>query len=292
MGESPISILRDNDGTADNARWAPTRDGCSLYVTESGTDSSPVVLFVHGNGASHLCWSYQFGDTTLRCRYRMVAYDQRGMGRSDKPDADYTNPDVWADDLRSVIDDLDAARVILVAWSYGGFVVCDYLRQYGQGKIAGLALVAAPTRVGVPSADDMFAADFLRLVPDFTADDFNTAVPGVARVIESFSAQGLRYEDYCAAIGAALAQSGSMRKTMLTERVVDNDDVLRELTIPVAIFQGERDAVVTPKTAEIHTELIPHAQLFQYPSSGHAVQWDEAEQFATDLRGFISTCDQ
>ena len=67
--------------------------------------------------------------STLRDEFRLVAVDLRGHGMSDAPPEaeQYTNSELWADDLAAVIEQLGLERPVLVGWSYGAFVICDYL---------------------------------------------------------------------------------------------------------------------------------------------------------------------
>ena len=64
----------------------------------------------------------------------LVAYDLRGHGMSEAPlEAEhYTDGALWADDVAAIIDQLRLDRPVLVGWSYGSFVICDYVRAHGQ----------------------------------------------------------------------------------------------------------------------------------------------------------------
>ena len=68
-----------------------------------------------------------------------MAYDLRGHGMSEAPlgPEHYTNGELWADDV-AIIDQLGLERPVLVGWSYGGFIICDYLRAHGQDRIAAI----------------------------------------------------------------------------------------------------------------------------------------------------------
>ena len=62
--------------------------------------------------------------------FRIVTFDLRGHGLSEKPlgPEHYASGKLWADDLAAVIEQIGLERPTLVAWSYGGYVVADYLR--------------------------------------------------------------------------------------------------------------------------------------------------------------------
>ena len=72
-----------------------------------------------------------------------MAYDLRGHGMSEAPlePEHYTDGTLWADDVAAIVDQLRLDRPVLVGWSYGAFVICDYVRVYGQDRIAAIKFV-------------------------------------------------------------------------------------------------------------------------------------------------------
>src|SRR5262245_39343409 len=99
-----------------------------LHASEWGNSAGPAVVLIHGWSQSELCWSGQVA-SQLAATCRIVTFDLRGHGRSAKPSADgdaYADGRLWADDLAGLIDQAQLTRPVLVAWSYGGFVVGDY----------------------------------------------------------------------------------------------------------------------------------------------------------------------
>ena len=118
--------------------------GVRLHVREWGKNSAPAILLIHGWSQNHLCWQKQY-ESELAEEFRLVAFDLRGHGMSDAPLAqeNYTEPQLWADDIAAIIKQLGLDRPVLVGWSYAGFIVCDYIRAYGQNAIAGINFVGA-----------------------------------------------------------------------------------------------------------------------------------------------------
>ena len=100
-----------------------------------GQGDGPPILFIHGLSQSHLCWAKQY-ESALAEEFRLVAYDLRGHGMSQAPlePEHYTDSGLWADDVAAIIEQLGLDRPVLVGWSYGGFVICDYLRDHGQDR--------------------------------------------------------------------------------------------------------------------------------------------------------------
>jgi pimeloyl-ACP methyl ester carboxylesterase len=109
--------------------------GLALHVREWGRADGPPILLIHGWSQSHLCWARQYG-SALADEFRLVAYDLRGHGMSEAPlePEHYTDGRLWADDVAAIIQRLGLDRPVLVGWSYGGFIICDYLRGARPGR--------------------------------------------------------------------------------------------------------------------------------------------------------------
>ena len=123
----------------------------------------------------------------LQSEFRVVAVDLRGHGMSEAPlqAEQYTDGDKWADDVAAIIDQLKLDRPILVGWSYGGFVISDYVRKHGQNKIAGIHFVGAgggPGRERLAFYRSGFPGERARCVRGGSADQHrgDTQVPARA----------------------------------------------------------------------------------------------------------------
>ena len=117
--------------------------GVTLAYVDAGERAAPSLILLHGMTDS---WrSFERVLTYLPRSLRSVAPSQRGHGDSDKPlskDA-YHDPARWANDLHSVIRATGADRPCVVAWSYGGRVLNDYLSVFGDGGLGALNYAAA-----------------------------------------------------------------------------------------------------------------------------------------------------
>jgi len=156
--------LIQNNSPAARPLVAKTSDGLNLSVQTYGDVGNDEILFVHGFGQSRLSWSKQTS-SSLTERYRVVTFDLRGHGNSDKPDhaAAYANGEQWADDLHAVMETAGLRRPTLVGWSLGGFIIGFYLAKYGRERTAGINLVDAVT-VFSPELE-FFTQTFGELLP-------------------------------------------------------------------------------------------------------------------------------
>jgi pimeloyl-ACP methyl ester carboxylesterase len=123
--------------------------GLRLHVREWGKTDGPPILFIHGLSQNHLCWAKQY-QSTLAEEFRLVAYDLRGHGMSQAPlePGHYSDAKLWADDVAAIIDQLGLDRPVLVGWSYGGFIICDYLRAHGTGQPGQPVVAGVATTLG------------------------------------------------------------------------------------------------------------------------------------------------
>ena len=119
-----------------------TNGSVSVNVEDTGGDGRPVVL-IHGWPLSAASWSEQVPALTA-AGYRVVAYDRRGFGGSDKPGAGCTyDYDTLTSDLDAVLRELDLRDVTLVGFSMGGGEVARYIGTHGEERVHSAVFAAA-----------------------------------------------------------------------------------------------------------------------------------------------------
>jgi len=258
--------------------------GTRLHVEETGTPGGRPILFIHGFSQSHLAWGAQL-ESDLGDEFRLVAPDLRGHGRSEKPRDAYGDGRLWADDIRAVIDALGLDRPLLCGWSYGGIIIGDYLRAYGEDAIGGVHLVGAATKLGSADALALIGAGFLELVPGLCSTDAEESVGALATFLRRCVHEEPPAADFYRMLGYNAVVPPHVRAGLLG-RAVSNDDLLPRLRRPVLITHGDEDAIVLPAAAEHHARLVPHARVARYPGVGHAPFWEAAPRFNAELRAF------
>ncbi|GAC1617332.1 MAG: alpha/beta hydrolase [Candidatus Elarobacter sp.] len=263
-------------------------DGVRLAVDETGNPDGIPVLFIHGFTQSATAWDRQFSGS-LPATHRMVRFDMRGHGESDKPadPAAYTVGRRWADDIATLIRERKLERPILVGWSYGGFVICDYLRHYGSAGIRGIVLAGGATKKGTPEARPFGGKAAAPLWNALFDDDAAVWGPGLAAFADVTTARPLDAA-FHSRILERNAQTPSHVRRALQDRVLDNDDVLAACKLPVLIVHGEDDGVVTSLAAEHHARTLPQARLVLYPGIGHMPFGEDPKRFDADLQAFAA----
>lgn len=144
------AFAQTTPNVAYKAHAVTTPDGVRLNVQEWGNPNGPEILFIHGAFQSYLSWTKQF-KSDLAKDFRLVTYDSRGHGFSDKPTAPeyYKESKRWADEVNAVIVQTGLKRPVLVGWSYAGRIMSDYLMTYGEKAISGVNFVGALTNSGL-----------------------------------------------------------------------------------------------------------------------------------------------
>ena len=125
-----------------------TPDGLTISAQEWGNPQGPEILFIHGYAQSYLSWMRQT-DSDLAKEFRIITYDLRGHGNSDKPldKAPYHDNKAWGDEVKAVMDAAGLKRPVLVGWSYAGRVISDYVTTHGADRLAGINFVDACDQV-------------------------------------------------------------------------------------------------------------------------------------------------
>jgi len=262
--------------------------GVRLQVREWGSPSGRPILLIHGWSQNHLCWMMQ-SESKLLERFRMVAFDLRGHGESEAPShADaYTSGDVWADDIAEIIRGLRLEKPVLVGWSYGGFVIGDYLRKYGQKEIASVGFVAGAVVLGAKAFGTLIGPGFLENAPSACALDVATNQAAMRRFVRACIVKPIPQKVFDAVLEFNMLVSPQVRG-FLIQRELDFTDALEQLTRPVLVTQGRADTVVLPAMSEYIVNHCRGAQISWFDEVGHAPFLEAPERFDRELATFAS----
>ena len=95
---------------------------------EINGDGDPVLL-VHGFGAKKESWIAQ--NDSFAKHFKVIRFDNRGAGKSDRPDGPYSM-EVFADDMNALLDFLEIKKTHIIGWSLGGMIVQNMVLKYPQ----------------------------------------------------------------------------------------------------------------------------------------------------------------
>jgi non-heme chloroperoxidase len=259
--------------------------GLRLHVREWGNGDGSAILLIHGWSQSQLCWASQVSGELAK-DFRLVTFDNRGHGMSEKPaDAGhYLDPRLWADDVAAVIDQVGLARPVLVAWSYGGFIATDYVRAYGEQGIAGINLVGGAVLLRPPTFDHI-GAGFLENAEGACVPDLTVNIAAMQRFLAACTAEPLSQDDWNTALCWNMVVPAEVRAALIA-REINADDVLSKLSVPVLVTHGRSDTIVLPSMAEHVLDVCETAEPSWYEGIGHLPFWEDSVRFDRELGDF------
>ncbi|SDR73079.1 alpha/beta fold hydrolase [Agrococcus carbonis] len=261
-----------------------------LHIDDSGGDGRPVVL-IHGWPLSAESWAEQ-ADALGRAGYRVVAYDRRGFGRSDKPDDGY-DYDTLAADLDGVMRQLDLRDATLVGFSMGGGEVARYVSTYGDELVRSVVFAAAVppyllhgddnpdgplTEEAYRGMRDALEADRDGFLDEFLVGFFSNAERLCVTEEQRQAALVLARQSHQP---AALACMDAWATT-------DFRDDLGTITVPTLVLHGDGDQTVPLEGSGRRThETIEHSELHVIPGAPHGCNVSHAADFDAALLAFL-----
>ena len=257
-------------------------DGTGLSVQEWGNPNGLPVLLIHGFSQAHLSWFRQVTDPQLTAALRMVTFDLRGHGLSDKPTdiQAYQPARPWADDVKAVIEATGLQRPVLAAWSYGGRVMCDYLLTHGTAGVAGLQFVDAVTNAALNAT-----APANPMAAGMVAPDLATQIAATRGFLRACFSRQPSAEDFETMVAFNAMMPAAIRRNLLG-RPTPYGDLLKGLTLPVLVTHGREDKAVVPAMGDYTIATVRGAKASWYDGVGHCPFWEDAPRFNAELLAF------
>ena len=283
---APAVIVQTADGVGLHAEV----DEIAPYANGTRPDPRlPTVVFVHGYALNLDCWHYQRQE--LRGKYRMVFYDQRSHGRSERSPRKHANIDQLGDDLATVLEDLaPTGKVVMVGHSMGGMSIMAFAESHPEvfaDRVAGVGLIATtagklrPHRTLSPFIPDRLG--------EVVAPRLITALANAPELVDSARARGSNIgflvADKFAFGGEAPAAQVEFLDEMLAGTPVqvlaeffpgfsslDKFAVLASFaTVPTTIICGTKDKLTSLGHSRKMASMIDGARLVECPGAGHMV---------------------
>jgi pimeloyl-ACP methyl ester carboxylesterase len=261
-------------------------DGTSLFYRDTGGDL-PAIVLIHGYLQNSLSWQFQLSDRDLTAGFRLVAPDLRGHGRSGKPAAEdaYLPGERWADDVAALLDGLAIERALLVGWSYGGYVIGDFLRHRGTARLMGAGMVGTTFYLGGEPARRMSTAENGAMFGALVSSDAGKSGPALERFGRALTAAPVDDKLYYEFLGYGACVPPPARLHMM-RRIADNSDVARGAHIPIWVPHGSADAVIPLSQGEEIATTFPQARLSVFEGVGHTPFVEDPARFNAELFAF------
>ena len=264
----------------------------TLKVKEWGDPTGRPILFIHGWSQAHLCWLNQGLAEELQ-KFRLVAFDLRGHGGSDAPSGEsfYCDGDLWGEDVHAVITELDLNKPTLVGWSYGGIVITDYIRKYGDKNVAGINFVCAATQLTESAMGTFIGPGVLDHFEAATSEDESIHTEAMTKFLRGCFNIPIPESQFREALEYNLSVRPDVRLALLN-RDIDASPVLRLIDIPILITQGKKDTIVLPAMAESISSNAKKGSISWYGEVGHAPFAEDSKRFNKELEQFVLQCNQ
>lgn len=260
-----------------------------LHYEDHGT-GKPVVL-IHGWPLSGRSWEKQV-PALLEAGYRVITYDRRGFGDSSRPTFGY-DYDTFAEDLHSLMTELDLRDVALVGFSMGGGEVARYIGTYGSERVSKAVFMAAvppfllktpdnPTGIdggvfeGIKKA---IAADRPAFLTKFLTDFYSVDVLG-----------GTLVSDEVVRLSWNIAAGASPKGTLdcVSAWVTDFRKDLERIDVPTLVVHGDDDRILPlAATATPAHEAVRGSRLVVVKGGPHGLNWTHAAEVNRELLKFV-----
>jgi pimeloyl-ACP methyl ester carboxylesterase len=256
--------------------------GVSISYSDAGSGNA--VLFVHGHPFNRSMWTPQV--QSLRWKYRTIAPDLRGYGKSSRGPDPVVTLETMAGDLARLLDHLSITRVCVVGLSMGGQIAMEFARAFPDRTAA--AVFAAT----FPQAETRDGVELRNRIADRLLAEGTTLV-GVEMLPRLIGPASLKkypeiaanvYQMICATdpAGAAAAVRGRALRR-------DYSESLTQLKIPCLVVIGTDDGYTNVDQARAMHAAIPSSRIEVFPDVGHMPNLEDEDRFNRHLHEFLST---
>ncbi len=245
---------------------------------ESQGDGSPLLLI---QGLGYGRWGWEPIVAGLAARHRVVRFDNRGIGESDKPDGPYTAAQMAGDALQ-VLDEAGIDRAHVLGASLGGMIAQE-LAVAAPERIDRLILCCTtpggPTTVPMPEVTMRLFEEAPSLAPEVALRRFiENALGGnpSAELVDELLARRTANPPDPAGWQAQAAAG-------MTFQGVDG-----EITAPTLILSGTADNVVDYRNAEVLAARLAGARVELLEGAGHLFFWEQPDESVRIINEFLT----
>ncbi len=262
-----------------------TPDGVEIEVREWGNPDGPALLMIPGVAQSYLSFAKQYGAPELQ-GFRLVSFDPRGHGLSDKPSGlEFYAGSRWSDEVHAVIEGLGLDRPVVLGWSLGGRILRQYLADYGDTALGGVAFISCrpvelPEVVGPGNA----------ILPTVDLTDTGSRIAVCLQFLRNCFGTPPSPDELAFMLGFNMLCPFEIRQQIgqwLTPVEV-SEAALRAVKVPALVVHGRKDILVLAGAGEHTASLIPHARTSWYENGGHSVFFEEPTRFNRELADFLT----
>lgn len=280
-----ISAIAQQKTSSAREEFIEVEKNVRLHVTDWGKGKT--VVLIHGWPLSDAMYEYQYQELVEK-GYRVVGITLRGFGKSDKPYGTY-DYDVFADDIKVVLDKLNIQNATLGGFSMGGAISIHYVAKYNSARISKLALFGAAAPLWTKRNDYSYG---------FSKEDVNSLIDlsktNRPQLLENFgkifaaneTALSTGIANWLGGINLE-ASPYATTQSLIALRDTDLRSELSKINIPTTIFHGTKDKICEFALAEQMQKGIKNSYIVKFENSGHGLFIEELEKFNSELIKFL-----
>ena len=262
-----------------------TNNGVKLYYEVHG--SGQPLFLIMGLGGTSESWRFQ---VQYFCKYyQVIVMDNRGAGRSDQPDEEYTTK-IFASDVKQVLDDLNIQQAHIFGLSMGGMIAqqfCLSYPQYVKSLLISCSGTGTPDPYYVPCSKEVQQVLHMdrtvdnrrevteKLVEVFYHHTYRVQIPDLLERILSLP---MTQKDY--------AYKRQLQACHLKEHTSPQ---LKNIQVPTLIIHGQDDKVWPVQNAHNLAELIPNSTCVILEECGHMFFIEKPREYNQAVHDFLKS---
>lgn len=253
------------------------------YEIDGPGNGKGTIVLINGLADDLLSWGFQV-PALVEAGYRVLRFDNRGIGKTDRPAGPYTSKQLAAD-AKALVDHLGISGFHLMGVSMGGMISQEYALAY-PGDLKSLTLACTYGKA------DAFCQTMFAMWADLAK---GISVPFVMRDVALWAFTGPFFDerpDDAAEFAAAMASLDQSVDAYLAQLSViqthDATDRLDQIKVPTLVLAGEEDILIPVRLSRKLQAAIAGSQWKTVPG-GHACLWESPDPFNAAFIDFVST---
>jgi len=273
----------------DDAMTIARINDLDMYYEEHGDPAAPPVLLIMGFSMNAAAWAPQI--PPLAERYHVLAFDNRGAGRTSQPEGAYSVPQMAAD-AAALLDHAGVVSTHVMGASMGGMIAQELALRYPERV---RSLVLACTTPGGPRSAG-YAALMTALDTGLSIDTMEAAMTPerMKEMLEQLftpefiANPGPGFGQMLAAAMQFPATIAGLKGQALAIRAHDTYDRLGDIMAPTLVIAGDADPLIDPENARIMAKRIPRAELRMLPGLRHGFFAEKPDEANAILLEFLA----
>jgi non-heme chloroperoxidase len=261
-----------------------------LYYEDHGS-GQPVVL-IHGYPLDESSWERQT-EVLLDAGKRVITYDRRGFGKSDKPTTGH-DYDTYSADLSALVSTLDLQDAVLVGFSMGTGEVVRYLSRYGSHRVAKAVFIGALQPFMLKTEDNpsgaMSQEDVDGMLNAIRADRYAFFTSFLHNFYKTDENLGTRISEEALRNSWQLAAKMSPYTSIwaVSSWFTDWRADIDKIDVPTLILHGTGDLnVPIDITSRVLAKMLPSATYIEIEGAPHGMLWTHWDEINRALLDFL-----